>query len=118
MNINEIESLIVNNSALERIKTDYKGVNPIMVVTLTNNKEIRFNLSKGYWGTRTPRIENETLVLPSPKDENPSKEITTSQVVTIYKQSEYYIPIENIYSVKYEYERPTYSEIQNNTENV
>lgn len=118
MNIEEVESLIVNNSALERIKTDYKGVKPVMVVTLTNNKEIRFNLSKGYWGTRTPRIENETLILPSPKDENPSQKITDSQVVTIYKQSEYYIPCENIYSVTYEYERPSYSEITINTENV
>jgi len=116
MDTKEVESLIVNNSALERIKTDYKGVKPIMVVTLTNGKEIRFNLAKGYWGTRIPRIENETIVLPSPKDVNPSQSITDTQVVTTYKQEEYYIPIENIYSVKYEYERPSYSEITTNTE--
>ena len=107
----EIQAAIVEGGELEKIKTDYQGKNPRMTVVLTDNTVIEYDLSRGWWRNRVPALENGTLVLPSPQDQNPIRAVEDNKLTEIYKQEEFLIPVENIAHIKFNYDRVVISDI-------
>ena len=111
MTTEQVTSIIVNGDELNKIKTTYKGINPIMTIVLRNGEKIAYDLSKGYWGTRTPSVTDGVLTMPSPKDENPSIVTTDTQITETYHQVEDLIPVEEIVKINFKYDRPVIKEV-------
>lgn len=111
MNAEEVKAAVVDGGELTKIKNSYGGTNPHMIVTLTDNTVIEYDLTKGWWRNRVPVLENDTLVLPSPQDENPIRTVSNNKLTEIYRQEEYLIPVENISNIRYTYERVVNSDI-------
>lgn len=110
----EVQNLIVDNTEYDKIKNDFKGTNIQIVIECKNGKTINFNLDKGYWGGRVPEVENETLILRCPKDENPIRTVSNNKLTEVYRQEEYCIPCSEIVSINYTYDRLVVSDISEN----
>jgi hypothetical protein len=111
MTTEQIQSIIVNGSELDKIKNTYKGINPKMTIVLRNGEKITYDLTKGYWGSRIPSVTDGVLTMPSPKDENPSIVTTDTQITETYHQVEDLIPVEEIVKINFKYDRPVVKEI-------
>lgn len=111
MNAEEVQAAVVDGGELTKIKNSYGGTNPHITVTLTDKTVISYDLSAGWWRNRVPALENDTLVLPSPKDRNPVRAVEDGKLTEIYRQEEFLIPIENIESIRYNYDRVVISDI-------
>ena len=110
----EVQNLIVDNSEYDKIKNDFKGTNIQIVIECKNGKTINFNLDKGYWGRRVPEVENDTLIMRCPKDENPIRTVSNNKLTEVYRQEEYCIPCFEIVSINYTYDRLVISDISEN----
>ena len=111
MTTEQVQSIIVNGSELDKIKTTYKGVNPKMTIVLRNGEKIAYDLKNGYWGSRIPSVTDGVLTMPSPKDANPSIVTTDTQITETYHQVEDLIPVEEIVKINFTYDRPVVKEI-------
>jgi len=111
MTTEQIQSIIVNGSELDKIKTTYKGINPKMTIVLRNGEKIAYDLKNGYWGSRIPSVTDGVLTMPSPKDANPSIVTTDTQITETYHQVEDLIPVEEIVKINFTYDRPVVKEI-------
>lgn len=111
MTTEQVTSIIVNGSELDKIKTTYKGINPKMTIVLRNGEKIAYDLKNGYWGSRIPSITDGILTMPSPKDTNPSIVTTDTQITETYHQVEDLIPVEEIVKINFTYDRPVVKEI-------
>jgi hypothetical protein len=111
MTENQVTSIIVNGSELDKIKTTYKGINPKMTIVLRNGEKIAYDLKNGYWGSRIPSVTDGVLTMPSPKDTNPSIVTTDTQITETYHQVEDLIPVEEIVKINFTYDRPVVKEI-------
>jgi len=111
MTTEQVTSIIVNGSELDKIKTTYKGINPKMTIVLRNGEKIAYDLKNGYWGSRIPSVTDGILTMPSPKDANPSIVTTDTQITETYHQVEDLIPVEEIIKIGFTYDRPVVKEI-------
>ena len=111
MTTEQVTSIIVNGSELDKIKTTYKGINPKMTIVLRNGEKIAYDLKNGYWGSRIPSVTDGVLTMPSPKDANPSIVTTDTQITETYHQVEDLIPVEEIVKINFTYARPVVNEI-------
>lgn len=111
MTVEQVTSIIVNGDELNKIKTTYKGINPVMTIVLRNGEKITYSLKDGYWGSRIPSITDDILTMPSPKDSNPSIVTTDTQITETYHQVEDLIPVEEIVKINFKYDRPVVKEI-------
>ena len=111
MTTEQVQSIIVNGSELDKIKTTYKGINPKMIIVLRNGEKIAYDLKNGYWGSRIPSVTDGVLTMPSPKDANPSIISTDTQITETYHQVEDLIPVEEIVKINFTYDRPVVKEI-------
>ena len=111
MTVEQVTSIIVNGDELNKIKTTYKGINPVMTIVLRNDEKITYSLTNGYWGSRIPSITDGILTMPSPKDANPSIVTTDTQITETYHQVEDLIPVEEIVKINFTYDRPVVKEI-------
>jgi len=111
MTAEQVTSIIVNGSELDKIKTTYKGINPKMTVVLKNGEKIAYDLKNGYWGSRIPSVTDGVLTMPSPKDEKPYTVTTDTQITETYHQVEDLIPVEEIIKIGFTYDRPVVKEI-------
>lgn len=111
MTTEQIQSIIVNGSELDKIKNTYKGINPKMTIVLKNGEKITYDLSKGYWGSRIPSVTDGVLTMPSPKDEKPYTVTTDTQITEYYHQVEDLIPVEEIIKIGFTYDRPVVKEV-------
>ena len=111
MTTEQVQSIIVNGSELDKIKTTYKGINPKMTIVLRNGEKIAYDLKNGYWGSRIPSVADGVLTMPSPKDANPSITTTDTQITETYHQVEDLIPVEEIVKINFTYDRPVVKEI-------
>ena len=111
MTTEQVTSIIVNGDELNKIKTTYKGINPVMTIVLRNGEKITYDLSKGYWGTRVPSVTDGVLTMPSPKDEKPYTVTTDTQITEYYHQAEDLIPVEEIVKINFKYDRPVVKEV-------
>ena len=111
MTVEQVTSIIVNGDELNKIKTTYKGINPVMTIVLRNGEKITYSLKDGYWGSRIPSVTDGILTMPSPKDANPSIVTTDTQITETYHQVEDLIPVEEIVKINFTYDRPVVKEI-------
>ena len=111
MTTEQVQSIIVNGSELDKIKNTYKGINPKMTIVLRNGEKIAYDLKNGYWGSRIPSVTDGILTMPSPKDANPSIVTTDTQITETYHQVEDLIPVEEIVKINFTYDRPVVKEI-------
>lgn len=111
MTTEQVTSIIVNGSELDKIKTTYKGINPKMTIVLRSGEKIAYDLKNGYWGSRIPSVTDGVLTMPSPKDANPSIVTTDTQITETYHQVEDLIPVEEIIKIGFTYDRPVVKEI-------
>ena len=111
MTTEQVTSIIVNGDELNKIKTTYKGINPVMTIVLRNGEKITYDLTKGYWGSRIPSVTDGILTMPSPKDENPYTVTTDTQITEYYHQVEDLIPVEEIVKINIKYDRPVIKEV-------
>lgn len=114
MDVQEVEALIVNNAEINKIKSSFGGKNIVMTIVQKNGREISYNVDKGYWRTRVPEVENETLILRCPQDENPIRTVSNNKLTEVYRQDEYCIPCAEIISINYTYDRLVVSDISEN----
>lgn len=111
MTTEQVTSIIVNGSELDKIKNTYKGINPKMTIVLKNGEKITYDLSKGYWGSRIPSVTDGVLTMPSPADKNPSIVTTDTKITETYHQIEDLIPVEEIVKIGFTYDRPVVKEV-------
>ena len=111
MTVEQVTSIIVNGDELNKIKTNYKGINPVITIVLRNGEKITYPLKDGYWGSRIPSITDGILTMPSPKDSNPTITTTDTQITETYHQVEDLIPVEEIVKINFKYDRPVVKEI-------
>lgn len=111
MTTEQVTSIIVNGDELNKIKTTYKGINPVMTIVLRNGEKIAYDLKNGYWGSRIPSVTDGVLTMPSPKDANPSIVTTDTQITETYHQVEDLIPVEEIVKINFTYDRRVVKEI-------
>ena len=111
MTTEQVTSIIVNGSELDKIKTTYKGINPKMTIVLRNGEKITYPLKDGYWGSRIPSVTDGILTMPSPKDTDPHYVTTDTQITEYYHQIEDLIPVEEIVKINFTYDRPVVKEI-------
>ena len=111
MTVEQVTSIIVNGDELNKIKTNYKGISPVMTIVLRSGEKITYSLKDGYWGSRIPSIIDGILTMPSPKDANPSIVTTDTQITETYHQVEDLIPVEEIVKINFTYDRPVVKEI-------
>lgn len=111
MTTEQVTSIIVNGDELNKIKTTYKGINPVMTIVLRNGEKIAYDLKNGYWGSRIPSVTDGVLTMPSPKDTNPSITTTDTQITETYHQVEDLIPVEEIVKINFTYDRRVVKEI-------
>lgn len=111
MTTEQVTSIIVNGSELDKIKKVYKGINPVMTIVLRSGEKITYSLKNGYWGSRIPSVTDGVLTMPSPKDTNPSIVTTDTQITETYHQVEDLIPVEEIVKINFTYDRPVVKEI-------
>lgn len=111
MTTEQVTSIIVNGDELNKIKTTYKGINPVMTIVLRNGEKIAYDLKNGYWGSRIPSVTDGILTMPSPKDTNPSITTTDTQITETYHQVEDLIPVEEIVKINFTYDRRVVKEI-------
>lgn len=111
MTTEQVTSIIVNGSELDKIKTTYKGINLKMTIVLKNGEKITYDLSKGYWSSRIPSVTDGVLTMPSPKEEKPYTVTTDTQITEYYHQVEDLIPVEEIIKIGFTYDRPVVKEV-------
>lgn len=116
MKVEAVEALVVNNEEINKIKTTFQGINIIMNLYTKHYGTITLDMSKGYWGKRIPRVENETLILPTPKDRSPHEERTETTLTTTYHQQEFCIDCNEIISINYDYDRVVTEELSGGDE--
>jgi len=116
MNVDAVVALVVNNEEINKIKTTFQGINIIMNLFTKHYGTITLDMSSGYWGKRVPRVENETLILPTPKAKTPREVRTVTTLTTTYHQQEFCIDCEEIISINYDYDRVVVEELSGSDE--